>query len=724
MWLLLAAASAAAAAASSSLPPAATLLHLDCDAGHDGNAGTAPSAPVRTLARAQALVRGLRAAHAAAAAAGPITVHVTGTCGPARFTAADGGAGEASRVTYAAAPGAAAPPALSGGVPIPASWLAPVTDAGVLARLPSDAARAAVRQLDLRAHAAAIPDAGELVCKPYMGGEASILPGNLVPSGLEFFAPGSPAAGGDYAPLTLARYPNRISPPKQWSSGSTSNYTITPDAATAARLPLWARQLADDPGSIYVHYLGGLEWDDAHHRLGSIALPPPAPSPQPPPPPPGHSCSTPGNTSCACFESGFDYDGNDLQAPVAAASQPACCALCARTPGCKFYSFCPNGACAGGENMCYLKTSNAGRKAWPNRLSGPASPAPPAPPSPTLTLDPCPSHYNEPGYDALDSRGTYYAYNVLAELDSEGEYYINRTSGMLYVWLPSGAASPYWATAPWSSPVVSGERAPSAVAAARGAAALAAAAPPRSATDDPILGVVSVNDTLLDLDGAAFLSFEGLVVTFGREAGLRAVNTTGVVFDGGVIENVGSMVVNATGGSDLLLRGSTLRAGGNGAVFLYAGDRPTLTRSNHTVSNCSVSYSNRYMYCYVPMVAMGDCGNRVLGSELWGGPHQGVFMSGNYHELRNSSLHHLVQAASDSGAVYTGRDFTYQGSVIDGNAFRHIRSLVRWPPRRRKGSFAHSLPPPPPHTHHTTRTHARTRVPHAGRRGHGSPVLG
>ena len=81
------------------------------------------------------------------------------------------------------------------------------------------------------------------------------------------------------------------------------------------------------------------------------------------------------------------------------------------------------------------------------------------------------------------------------------------------------------------------------------------------------------------------------------------------------------------------------------------------------------------MFCYVPMVALGDCGNRVLSSELYGGPHQGTFLSGNYHELRNSSLHHLVQAMSDSGAVYTGRDFTYQGSVIDGNSFKHINSL-------------------------------------------------
>ena len=75
------------------------------------------------------------------------------------------------------------------------------------------------------------------------------------------------------------------------------------------------------------------------------------------------------------------------------------------------------------------------------------------------------------------------------------------------------------------------------------------------------------------------------------------------------------------------------------------------------------------------MVAMADCGNAVVQSDLFGGPHQGVFVSGNLHQLRNSSLHHLVQAASDSGAVYAGRDFTYQGTVIDGNAFKHIHSL-------------------------------------------------
>lgn len=113
------------------------------------------------------------------------------------------------------------------------------------------------------------------------------------------------------------------------------------------------------------------------------------------------------------------YDGYDLSgSPVMAGSAPECCAICGRTPGCNFYSFCtPGGGCT--EN-CYLKTSNKGRMARPDRISGPIAP----PPAPTcsITLEACPSLYAEPGFDSLDDAGTYYTYNVLAELDQEGEW--------------------------------------------------------------------------------------------------------------------------------------------------------------------------------------------------------------------------------------------------------------------------------------------------------------
>lgn len=90
------------------------------------------------------------------------------------------------------------------------------------------------------------------------------------------------------------------------------------------------------------------------------------------------------------------------------------------------------------------------------------------------------------------------------------------------------------------------------------------------------------------------------------------------------------------------------------------------------------------MYCYVPSVALADCGNRIEDSELFGGPHQGVFIAGDEHVIARSLLHVLVQAASDSGSVYMGRDFTYRGNVIAFHSWTSLtRQLRRGTPRSR-----------------------------------------
>ena len=97
------------------------------------------------------------------------------------------------------------------------------------------------------------------------------------------------------------------------------------------------------------------------------------------------------------------------------------------------------------------------------------------------------------------------------------------------------------------------------------------------------------------------------------------------------------------------------RHAGNGAIFYYSGDRVTLESAEHEVVGSTISYSNRYLYCYVPMVALADCGNAIRDCELFGGPHQGTFISGNDHVIEDSLLHDLVEACSDSGTIYMVR---------------------------------------------------------------------
>lgn len=273
------------------------------------------------------------------------------------------------------------------------------------------------------------------------------------------------------------------------------------------------------------------------------------------------------------------------------------------------------------------------------------------------------------GYSDLEVGGYLYVYNLLAEIDEPGEYSIDRTTGTVYVWPPNPA---YFETSEWGLPVMGAEQ----VRHDHAGSAWLAGSSGAVSSGDSVIGAVSTLYDLLRFVNTQYLSFEGITFTFGRGVGLNFMGSSDITITDCVIENVGIMAVNVTGGSNVIIDSSSVRHAGNGGVFLYAGDRPTLTSSGHTISNSSLSYSNRYMYCYTPVVALGDCGNSIVGSEVYGGPHQGVFMSGNNHGLLTSYVHDVVQVVRDSGAFYTGRDWTYQGSRIENNTFARINTKL------------------------------------------------
>jgi hypothetical protein len=90
--------------------------------------------------------------------------------------------------------------------------------------------------------------------------------------------------------------------------------------------------------------------------------------------------------SCKVFND-TDFNGHDLKAAHGVAGPDACCGVCQSTAGCGFWTYMPGG------NVCYMKTSDAGRRPSPSGhgtyVSGckdsscaPAPPAPPAPPPP------------------------------------------------------------------------------------------------------------------------------------------------------------------------------------------------------------------------------------------------------------------------------------------------------------------------------------------------------
>jgi hypothetical protein len=119
-----------------------------------------------------------------------------------------------------------------------------------------------------------------------------------------------------------------------------------------------------------------------------------------------------------------------------------------------------------------------------------------------------------------------------------------------------------------------------------------------------------------------------------------------------------------------------LRDAGSGGAFLYAGDRVALVRGNVSVEDSEIHSINRYTGMYAPGVAFGGVGNSVRRTEIHNAPHTAIFASGNDHAVDAVDVHHAVQWASDSGAFYMGRDWTYRGMTINGSHFHDLLSLI------------------------------------------------
>ena len=594
----------------------------------------APPNALRSLHDAFTLLRAPPARSVDAPAA---VIDVYGTCyEPLTLTALD------SHVTLRAAP--VGPRAgISGAVPLFRADFVPVTDAGILSQLPP-AARASVRQVDLAV--AGVP-LSPLSCQPYVGGNSVMTPGLLQPAGAELFAYGDPRVGGDASPLTPARYPNEGAggPTDAWASVFGVNGTLARlelDAAAASRSALWAQQLREDPGSVRAKFIGELGWLEHTQALSAVgdAVPP-------------HPPATCADTTVDWVVMGGDLSGTPLRQ---VASAGACCDLCAARTNCRFWSWQPP-TTAPNALFCYLKYVNA---TWQRVGGGIVSGATPVARAavPVELGAPC----GTAAEDVYGDGGVVLLTNALAELDEAGEYTLNYTSGLAYVWLP-GAPREWPTASPWGAPWV----APAAT-----VGAPAPVVPPRGG-DAPV-AYVSAAPHAVVLDGSAFITFDGLVIEGAQDAAVVVRNSSQVVFSNCLLQNAGNMVVNVTRGSGVSLNNCTVRGGANGAALLEGGNRTTLVPGGHALSHSTLSYSSRTVWLNAPMVSVDGVGLTVEGSEVFGGPHMGLYHSGNAHRVEGNDIHEVVQACDDCGAVYGGRDWAYQGTSIAGNTLRNLHS--------------------------------------------------
>ena len=222
----------------------------------------------------------------------------------------------------------------------------------------------------------------------------------------------------------------------------------------------------------------------------------------------------------------------------------------------------------------------------------------------------------------------YYTYNLLCELDTPGEWYLDRGRGILYFWPPAAIDSAEVA--------------------------------------------VSVADGLLAVDGAARINFRGLTFEYGRDSGLTVTDGSHLRVEGCTFRNLGGWAVRADGGEAVTVATCQIHDVGNGGVHLSGGDRPSLRCADHTVEDCHIHHYGRINRMYQPAVQLAGVGLRARHNHIHDAPHMGVQFAGNDHTIEFNDIHHVCLESNDAGAIYSGRDWTWRGTVIRHNRFWEI----------------------------------------------------
>ncbi|MGN0852267.1 MAG: right-handed parallel beta-helix repeat-containing protein [Kiritimatiellia bacterium] len=218
----------------------------------------------------------------------------------------------------------------------------------------------------------------------------------------------------------------------------------------------------------------------------------------------------------------------------------------------------------------------------------------------------------------------FYVFNLLEELDSPGEWYLDRTRKLLYLQPPHGVPAD---------------------------------------ADEMVLAFSP--EPVLRAKDVAFVRFEGLVFAYGYGSGVAATGHD-LVFANCRIANFGGSGLSLGGNRNAVRNVEVCNIGLSG-ISVWGGDRRTLTKAETRIEDCHVHDWAIYQRTYAPAIGVQGCGITLRRNRMHDAPHSAVLYGGNEHLFEYNEVYRVLMETGDAGAYYTGRDWTTMGNVLRYN---------------------------------------------------------
>ena len=222
----------------------------------------------------------------------------------------------------------------------------------------------------------------------------------------------------------------------------------------------------------------------------------------------------------------------------------------------------------------------------------------------------------------------YYFYNCLEELDTEGEWYLDRENGLLCIF----AADDFLESEITFATSLS-----------------------------PIINVHCDN-----------ICFDGFALTGTRGDGIVAFGNN-ITVSNCIVKGLCGSAIFIEGFNNEVYRCEIYNIGRDG-IIISGGDRSTLTYGNNRVYNNLIHDWAQIYKTYRAGINISGVGNVCSNNELYASPHLAITYSGNNNVIEYNLIHDVCLESKDAGAIYAGKSWSSYGNEIRYNCIYNLGS--------------------------------------------------
>lgn len=232
----------------------------------------------------------------------------------------------------------------------------------------------------------------------------------------------------------------------------------------------------------------------------------------------------------------------------------------------------------------------------------------------------------------------FFGFNLFCEIDSPGEWYLDRDSGRLYWYPPEGVS------------------------------------PAEAATTFSMLRAKA----MLTLKDCEDVTISGLSFCESRRGALKVEGGRNVRILDCRFENLGDAAVKVEGGESHLIDGCVLRHLATSGVTMKGGDRASFKRANHVMSNTLVEDYERFKRTYNGAFTGSGCGITMHHCILRDGPSSAFTLEGNDLVAEFNIIEKVAYESDDQGGFDLYLDPSMRGIEMRYNLWRDIRGGTRY----------------------------------------------